>query len=250
MKSHQRRARRRYRGGHAAVRRAGCAGGRADQDRLQHGADRPLRRRRQNRAPRLQDLGGGDQRQGRPPRPAGQAGLLRRPEQPGAGAGHLHQADRRRQGRPPGVELRHQPRGSGDAGRDPAQPAVLRPVRPGGERAVPLPEILLDAAVRPRAGQDLRAGLFRPGDGAEPEAEDAWRSSAPMPNSSTRPPTARAITPRPPGSTSSTTAPIRRPRSISPRSSAPSGRRNPISSTSPPIRPIRSAFCARSARSD
>ena len=60
----------------------------------------------------------------------------------------------------------------GDAGRDLAQPAVLRPVRAGRQREVPLSEILLDAALRPRTGEDLRRGLVRPGGGAEPEAQD------------------------------------------------------------------------------
>ena len=84
----------------SVVERAGRAGRGADQDRLQHGIDRPVCRRRQDRAARVQDLGRGGQCQGRAARPAGQAGLLRRPEQPFAGAGHLHKADRHRQGRP------------------------------------------------------------------------------------------------------------------------------------------------------
>src|SRR5712672_2162393 len=72
----------------------------ADQDRFQHGDDRRPRRQRKVRAARPEDLGGGRQRQGRALRPSRQARLLRRPEQSLDGAGHLHQAARRRQGRP------------------------------------------------------------------------------------------------------------------------------------------------------
>ena len=108
-------------------------------------------------------------------------GLLGRPvklvyyddqSNPAQRAGDLYQADRHRQGRPVDVELRHQPCGAGDAGGDLAQPAVLRAVRARGQRQVPLSEIFLDAAVRPRPGENFRRGLFRPGGGTEPEAED------------------------------------------------------------------------------
>ena len=68
----------------------------ADQDRLQHGADRPAVAERQAGAARHEDLGGTDQREGRPARPAGEARILRRPEPIRRSAGHLHQAARRR----------------------------------------------------------------------------------------------------------------------------------------------------------
>ena len=55
--------------------------------------------------------------------------LLRRPEQSFDGAGHLHQAARRRQGRSRGQRLRHQHGRAGDAGRDAEEQDVRQPVR-------------------------------------------------------------------------------------------------------------------------
>src|SRR5262245_7137608 len=90
---------------------------RADQDRLWHISNRRACSQRQVGAARAEDLGGGYQRQGRTARTSGQAHLLRRPDQPGHGARHLHQAARRRQGRSDHRRLRHQHAGAGDAGR-------------------------------------------------------------------------------------------------------------------------------------
>ena len=154
-----------------ADRRLGPVQG-ADQDRLRHGADRPARRQRQVGAARPEDLGGGRQRQGRAARPSGQADLLRRPDQSGDGAGHLHQAARRRQGRPRHRRLRHQHARAGDAGRDAEEQAVHRPVRPRGEHRVQLSELLRDDPVRAGSEAGLHQGLLRHRAGAEPEAAD------------------------------------------------------------------------------
>ena len=156
-------------------------------------------------------------------------GLLGRPvklvyyddqSNPATGAGDLHEADRCRQSRSLGVELRHQSRGAGDAGRDLAQQAVLRDVRARRQRQVPLSEILLDAAVRARSRSRPLRKAFSTWRRRRTRSRKRSRSSPPTPNFSTRRRRARASTPRQKGSTSSTTAPIRRPRSISRRSSA------------------------------
>jgi hypothetical protein len=125
-----------------------CAG--ADQDRVQRGADRRARFIRQGSPPVQANLDGRDQRPGGSSRPAGKARLLRRSEQSADGAGHLHEAPRRRQSRPHRLRLRHQHDGACDAGRDRAQSAVSRPFRVGGKQRVPLLSIFLDAADRAR----------------------------------------------------------------------------------------------------
>ena len=129
---------------------------------------------RQGRAAGDADLGVRHQRQGRPAGPAGEADLLRRPVQSGNDPGPLHQAARRRQGRPRGQRLRHQHDRAGDADHHAAQPHLPQPARPRGEHRVPIPEILLVHADR-RAGAEAEfcGRLLRHGDGAEPEAADA-----------------------------------------------------------------------------
>ncbi len=139
-----------------------------------------------------EDLGRRDQRRGRAVGSPGQADLLRRPEQPGDGAGDLHQASRRRQGRSRGRRLRHQSPGAGDADRHRAQHDVPRAVRARRQPRVPLPEVLHDGADRRTVAVAQHLGtVLQGGGGAEAEAEDAWRSSPPMPNFRTTPPTAR-----------------------------------------------------------
>ena len=97
------------------------------------------------------------QRQGRSARPAGEAGLLRRPEQPVDGAGiytkllDVDKVDLR------GRRLRHQHARAGDAGDHAAQPDLPRPVRPGGEQRVPLPEVFLDHPDRRAARRRRRS---------------------------------------------------------------------------------------------
>ena len=81
-----------------------------------------------------EDLGRGDQRQGRPARPAGQARLLRRPEQARHRARHLHQAARRRQSRSDRRRLRVRPDRARDADCDPEGEALHQPVRHRRER--------------------------------------------------------------------------------------------------------------------
>ena len=173
---------------------------RADQDRVRHGSDRRAGRGRQGGAAGDEDLGRGDQRQGRAARPAGQADLLRRPEQPGDGPRHLHEAARRRQGRYRRQRLRHQPDRAGDADRDPEGQDLLLAVRPRREQRVPIPEILLDAAGRRRrpAGAAFRRD-FSSWRRRRTRSRKPSRSSPATPNSRATPPTARARTRRKPG---------------------------------------------------
>ena len=102
-----------------------------------------------------EDLGGGRQRQGRAARAPGQARLLRRPEQSGDGAGHLHEAARRRQGRPRDRPLCDRADRAGDADRDAAQQGLHRAARARRQQRVPLPELLRDDPVG--AGSASRA---------------------------------------------------------------------------------------------
>ena len=136
--------------------------------------DRRARPERQGRAAGHADLGGQHQCQGRPARPAGEAGLLRRPVQSVNDSGPLYQAARRRQGGPGHQRLRHQHDRAGDADHHAAQPHLPEPVRPRGEHRVQVPEILLlHADRRTGAEAELCRGLLRHRDGAEPEAADA-----------------------------------------------------------------------------
>ena len=158
---------RRGRGGHAldagkspgAVRPTG-------HHRLLHGADRAAGGERQAGAARHEDLGGGDQRQGRPARPPGQAGLLRRSVEPLDGAGHLHQAARRRQGRPRARPLRHRPGCPGHAGHHAEGQGLHHPVRARCEPRVQLPEILRDDPDRAGYQTVLHRWLLRGRGGA------------------------------------------------------------------------------------
>ena len=102
------------------------AGGDPDHHRLRHGADRRPRAERQGGAARDADLGGRHQCQGRSARPAGEAGLLRRPVQPRDHSGHLYQAARRGQGGPGRQRLRHQHDRARDADHHAAQPDLPR----------------------------------------------------------------------------------------------------------------------------
>ena len=150
--------------------RAGAVGP-ADHHRLRHGADRSARRQRQADAARHEDLGRGNQRQGRSARASGQARLLRRPEQSFDRARHLHQAARRRQGQSRGQRLRHQHGRAGDAGRDAEEQDVPVAVRARCERRVQVSEILLGAADRPEHQDVLHRGLLPGRAGAESEAD-------------------------------------------------------------------------------
>jgi hypothetical protein len=99
----------------------------ADQDRLQHGAHRRPRRRRQARADRDGDLARRRQCGGRAARPAGRVRLLRRSDPARERAEDLHQASDRRPGRPRRVGLRHQPDRAGDADRHAQRHGVHEP---------------------------------------------------------------------------------------------------------------------------
>ena len=89
----------------------------------------------------------------------------------------------------------------------PALPVIMQHKRtflgaawPRGEQRVQLPELLLDRADRrPAAEAELLEGLLRGRDGAEPEADRRWRSSAPTRSSRTTRWTARVNWPRKPG---------------------------------------------------
>ena len=78
------------------------------------------------------------------------------------------------------VGLRHQSDRPGDAGGDRPRPAVPRALRPGGQQRVPLPQILLDAAGRPRPEARILGAVLQGRDGGGPKpktiallAEDA-----------------------------------------------------------------------------
>ena len=164
----------RVRGVRAVVRRRGLGAiRRADQDRLWHISNRRARAQRQVGAARPEDLGRRHQRQGRAPRPSGQAHLLRRPDQSGDGAGHLHQAARRRQGRSDHRRLRHQHAGAGDAGRRAEEEDADRTVRARGQQRVSLSQLLRDDSVRAGPEDGLHQGLLRHCHGAESEAADS-----------------------------------------------------------------------------
>ena len=144
----------------------------SDHDRLCDVAHRPARRQRQAGAARHADLGRGDQRQGRTARASGQARLLRRPDQSVDRSGHLHQAARRRQGRPRGRPVRHQHGGARDAGDHAEGQGVHHPVRSRGEHRVQVSEVLRHDPVGSRSEAVLHARLLRDRGGAEPEAAD------------------------------------------------------------------------------
>ena len=204
---------------------------------------------RQVGAAGAEDLGRGHQRQGRPARAAGQARLLRRPEQSLAVPGiytKLLDVDK--------VDLIIG--GYATNMLAPAMPMVMQRKKifigllgsaVNAEFNYTNYFAMIPSGPEPEAG--LHPGLLRRGDGAEPEARRRSRSSRPTRNSPATPPTARARTPRRAASRSSTTRPIRRRRPTSRRSCARSRRPIPTSSSSAPIRPTRSAWCAPSTRS-
>ena len=151
--------------------RAGQGAG-ADQDRLLHGADRTTFRRRQAGAARHEDLGGGDQRQGRAARAPGQAHLLRRSDQCLDRARHLHQAHRRRQGRPYSRALWNQHGGASDACRRAKGQDDHHLVRARCEPRVQIQQILRHDPERAGHQGVLHGGLLRCGGRAEPQAAD------------------------------------------------------------------------------
>ena len=187
--------------------------------------------------------------QWRPARPAGRARLLRRPEQSGERAGHLHQADHGRQSRSVARPLRHQHGGGRGAGDHGAQYDDDQHVGDRREPAFQLFALFRHDSGRPRRHQGVLARLLRAGGGAERRSRRPSRSSPPTPNSRKPPPTARATMPPPTASRSSTTRAIRRAPPILRRSCARCRRPIPTSSSSPPIRRIPSASCARRRRS-
>ena len=186
----------------------------------------------------MQICGRGHQRQGRHARPAGEAGLLRRPVQSLDGARPLHQAAGRRQGRHRRQRLRHQHDRAGDADRDAARSDVLRPARPRGEQRVQLPALLLDrrrpAGRKPK--QVFAEGFFEVAMAQNPKPTDAGHGRRRRRVPAQRAWTACAAWPRSSVSRSSTTRPIRRPPPTTRRSCARS--RPPIRTSSSP-RPIR-----------
>src|SRR5262245_9806687 len=161
---------RRGRGGRVlAAGKGPGAVGPAGYDRLFHGAHRTARGQRQAGAARHEDLGGGDQQEGRVARASGQTGLLRRPVEPLDSAGHLHQAHRRRQGRPRARALRHRPGRPGHAGHHAEGQGLHHPVRARCEPRVQLPEILRDDPDRAGYQAVLHRRLLRGRRGAESE---------------------------------------------------------------------------------
>ena len=96
--------------------RGAGAGRRSGEGRPELGAHRRRRRKRQADPDGAGVLARRCQRQGRAARATCAARLLRRQEQSLGGAGDLHQAARRRQGRPSARAIRHQHGRAGDAG--------------------------------------------------------------------------------------------------------------------------------------
>ena len=175
-----------------------------------------------------EDLGGGHQRQGRAARPAGQARLLRRPEQSLDGAGHLHQAPRRRQGRPRHRRLCDRADRARDADRDRSSNMVfISLLGLAVNSEFHYAELLRHDPARvpirsrpsPRASSISRWRRRR--------SRRPSRSSPPTRNSPATPPTAPARTPRRRGSRSSTTRAIRPRPPTSRRSCARSQATNP-----------------------
>ena len=180
----------------------------------------------------MQDLGGG--------RSTAKGGLLGRPVklvyyddqiEPVDGAGHLHQAARRRQSRPRARPLCHQHDRAGDAGRDAegqgCSSALFGLAR---EQRIQLSEIFRDDPVRPGHQAVLHRGLLRGRRGAEPEAADGGAGRGRRGILAATPARARARTPRSTASRSSTTRPTRPRPPTSPRSCARS--RRPIRTSS------------------
>ena len=149
--------------------------------RHEHAADRSSRRR-QGGAGRAADVGRGRQREGRAARAQGRVHRLRRPDQPGADAGDLHQAARRRQGRPADRPVWDGAHGADHAAREAARSAadgqLLVPGEPHGQARQVVQQLAVERRRelvrrllrgRPEArGQGDRVPRRRPGIRAEP----------------------------------------------------------------------------------
>ena len=218
-------------------------GRRSDQGRHVHGAHRRRGADRQAGAARAANLARRRQRQGRCAGASGRARLLRRPEQSRERPAALHEADRRRQGRPRDRAVRDQYGRAGHPGRDAAQDDHHRHLRHRREQQIPLRPLFLDAADGPEPQKSFAYGFFELA-AAQRRSRRRWRSSAPTPSSARTPPTARGKAKESPASSSSSTRTIRRPRPTSRRSCARCRRAIPTSSTSQPIRRTPSASCA------
>src|SRR5256712_589000 len=147
-------------------------GGGAHQDRVRYGAHRRARRERQGGADRDAALGRGHQQEGRDPRSAGGARLLRRPDERRDGAGHLHEAARRGQGELRRVRLRHEPHRARDADRDGTQTRLSWALRAREQRETQLRGLLPDHAGWAATGRRLDSGGLRGRGQADAEAPD------------------------------------------------------------------------------
>ena len=109
----------------------------------------------------------------RPARPQGRADRLRRPDQPGQRPGHLHQAARRRQGRPADRALRHGADGADHADGEAARPAADGQLLVPGEREGAARHVVQQLAVerRRRAGPTASS---RPGRSSAPRPSPSW----------------------------------------------------------------------------
>ena len=92
---------------------------------------------------------------------------LRRSDQSGECARHLHEAARRRQSRSRHRALWHQPHGAGAAGRHAEGQDARSACSPRCKPGISLPEIFLHAAGRPEAKQAFTEGYFQVAAAAE-----------------------------------------------------------------------------------
>ena len=201
----------------ACRRRQPAAGGvrasRPGEGRHEHAADRLARRRRPGGAARAAHVGRGREQEGRAAQPPGRADRLRRPDQPGQRARHLHQAARRRQGRPADRALRHGADRADHAAGQAARPAADGQLLVPGEREGAARHVVQQRAVERRL-ELVRRLLPRRAESRRQDRRGARRRQRLRAEPGER--RARRW-PRRPASSRSTTRTTRRPPPTSPR---------------------------------
>ena len=138
---------------------------------------------RQGRVAGHADLERRREQEGRAAGPPGRVRLLRRPDEPVHRAGDLHQAARRRQGRPRRVGLRHEPDRARHAARHRTQAHLHGAVRARQQREVQVPALLPDRPERPerrRPPSPTASSSWQPSRTRSPRRSPSW---APTPSS-------------------------------------------------------------------